>query len=58
MTLISGSLLLRTHVQIHDLGATMLHLLEAIPVLGPFVVGPALDLVHFTVDTVQFLVGI
>lgn len=36
----------------------MLHLLEVIPVLGPFVVAPALDVVHFTVDTVQFLLGI
>jgi len=36
----------------------MLHLLEVVPILGSFVVGPALDVVHFVVDTVQFIVGI
>lgn len=36
----------------------MLHLLEAIPLLGQFVVGPALHVVHFTVDTAQFILGI
>lgn len=36
----------------------MLHLLEAIPLLGHYVVGPALDVVHFTVDAAQFILGI
>lgn len=36
----------------------MLHLLEVVPILGTFVVGPALDLVNFTVNTAQFILGI
>jgi hypothetical protein len=36
----------------------MLHLLEIIPFLGPIVVGPALDVVGFVVNSAQFLLGI
>lgn len=36
----------------------MLHLLEVLPVLGNYVIGPALTLVGFTVNTGQFILGI
>ena len=36
----------------------MLHLLEALPILGKYLVGPLLDVVHVTVDVAQFIVGI
>jgi hypothetical protein len=36
----------------------MLRLLEHIPILGHYVVHPLLSTVHFTIDTVQTLLGL
>jgi hypothetical protein len=36
----------------------MLKLLDHIPILGTYVVSPVLDLAHFTINTIQYILGL